>query len=133
MLYIKIIKNDTVIAVEAHSTPVYVYKQPNGVLVRCSQVKAQGILSVDGSVVYQLEGKEQIGENALLASVITTTEYLTLVETLDDIPEEDTDGDIDTPTDDPSGDKVMTTTEMRERILALEEELAATKIILGVD
>lgn len=132
MLYIKIIKNETVIAVEAHTSPVYVHKQPNGVLVRCSELKAQGILSVDGSVVYQLDGKEQLDNISLIASVITTTEYLNLVESLDELPSEDTEPDAGTE-DNTSSEPVMTTTEMRERILALEEELAATKILLGVE
>lgn len=132
MLYIKIIKNETVIAVEAHTSPVYVHKQSNGVLVRCSELKAQGILSVDGSVVYQLDGKEQLDNVSLVASVITTTEYLNLVESLDELPSEDVEPDVGTE-DNTSSEPVMTTTEMRERILALEEELAATKILLGVE
>lgn len=70
------------VAVEAHPSPVYVYKQANGVLVRCTERKAQGILSIDGGTVYQLYEKEVLGNATMTAMVITTTEYLSLVNEL---------------------------------------------------
>ncbi len=132
-LYIKVLKDDTIIAVEAHPSPVYVYKQENGVLVRCTQRKAQGILSIDGSTVYQLFEKTPLGNATLTAMVITTTEYQQLVDTLDEPPEAG--GESGGETENPGGEEtpVMTTAEMRQRILTLEEELAATKVLLGVE
>ena len=91
MIYIKVLKDDTVVAVEAHPSPVYVYKQANGVLVRCTERKAQGILSIDGGTVYQLYEKEALENATMTAMVITTTEYLSLVDTLDKEDTEDTD------------------------------------------
>ena len=129
MLYIKIMKNDTVIAVEAHPKPVYVHKQPNGTVVACSERKAQGILSVDASVIYQLEGKEPLEGTTLTAAPITTAEYLSLVESLDELPEESPEEPTEPGTED-EGEKVMTTTQMRERILDLETNLETSNEFL---
>lgn len=124
MVYFKIVKNDTIIAVEAHPTPVYVYKQRNGVVIRCSAYYAQGILSIDGSTIYQLEDKPVLDDNLLIATKITTAEYLNLVDTLDELPEEEVESDTEIENE-PAGEKVMTTVEMRARILELEAELEA--------
>lgn len=132
MIYLKVIKHDTIIAVEAHPIPIYVYKQRNGVVIRCSAYYAQGILSIDGSTIYQLEDKPVLDDNLLVATKITTAEYLNLVDTLDELPEEEVEPDTEIENE-PAGEKVMTTAEMREKILVLEEELAATKILLGVE
>lgn len=130
MLYIKVIKDETVIAVEAHSSPVYVYKQPNGVLVRCTKRKSQGILSVDGSTIYQLVGKEALENVTLIAEVITTTEYHNLVDTLEQEDIEDTTPEVP---EDVVEEEVLTRAELTAKVVALEEELTATKILLGVE
>ena len=130
MLYIKVIKDDVVTAVEAHPTPVYVYKQSNGVLVRCTERKAQGILSLDGSTIYQLYDKEPLPNAPILAMVITTTEYLTLVDTL--VQEDPEDIAPATP-EDVTPEEVLTRAELTAKVTALEEELAAAKILLGVE
>lgn len=129
-LYIKVLKDDTTIAAEAHPDPVYVYKQTNGVIVRCSERKAQGILSVDGSTIYQLDGKEALENTTLTAVIITTTEYLVLVEELDKEDTEDTEPEI--PEDVPE-EEVLTRAQLTAKVATLEEELAATKILLGVE
>ena len=118
------------IAVEAHPAPVYVYKQGNGVLVRCSEKKAQGILSIDGSTVYQLYDKEALENATMTAMVITTTEYLTLVDELEKEDTEDTEPEIP---DDTAEEEVLTRAQLTAKVAALEEELAATKVLLGVE
>lgn len=127
MIYIKVLKDDAVVAVEAHPSPVYVYKQANGVLVRCTERKAQGILSIDGSTVYQLYEKEALANATMTAMVITTTEYLSLVDTLD---KEDTEPEIP---EDTTEEEVLTRAELTAKVAALKEELAATKVLLGVE
>lgn len=115
---------------EAHPSPVYVYKQDNGVLVRCTERKAQGILSIDGGTVYQLYEKEALANATMTAMVITTTEYLSLVDTLDKEDTEDTEPVV--PEDTPE-EEVLTRAELTAKVAALEEELAATKVLLGVE
>ena len=130
MIYIKVLKDDTVVAVEAHPSPVYVYKQANGVLVRCTERKAQGILSIDGGTVYQLYEKEALANATMTAMVITTTEYLSLVDTLDKEDTEDTDPVVP---EDTTEEEVLTRAELTAKVTALETELAAAKIMLGVE
>lgn len=130
MIYIKVLKDDTVVAVEAHPSPVYVYKQANGVLVRCTERKAQGILSIDGGTVYQLYEKEALENATMTAMVITTTEYLSLVDTLDKEDTEDTDPVVP---EDTTEEEVLTRAELTAKVTALETELAAAKILLGVE
>lgn len=130
MIYIKVLKDDTVVAVEAHPSPVYVYKQANGVLVRCTERKAQGILSIDGGTVYQLYEKEALANATMTAMVITTTEYLSLVDTLD---KEDTEDSEPVVPEDTTEEEVLTRAELTAKVSALETELAAAKILLGVE
>ena len=130
MIYIKVLKDDTVVAVEAHPSHVYVYKQANGVLVRCTERKAQGILSIDGGTVYQLYEKEALANATMTAMVITTTEYLSLVDTLDNEDTEDTDPVVP---EDTTEEEVLTRAELTAKVTALETELAAAKILLGVE
>lgn len=130
MIYIKVLKDDTVVAVEAHPSPVYVYKQANGVLVRCTERKAQGILSIDGGTVYQLYEKEALENATMTAMVITTTEYLSLVDTLDKEDTEDTDPVVP---EDTTEEEVLTRAQLTAKVTALETELAAAKILLGVE
>ena len=118
------------VAVEAHPSPVYVYKQANGVLVRCTERKAQGILSIDGGTVYQLHEKEALENATMTAMVITTTEYLSLVDTLDKEDTEDTDPVVP---EDTTEEEVLTRAQLTAKVTALETELAAAKILLGVE
>lgn len=130
MLYIKVLQDDKIVAVEAHSNPIYVRKQANGVNVRCNEVHAQGLLSVDGSVIYQLPDTEIISDANLVAEIITTTEYLNLVDSLEVPDVEDTDPVIP---EDSEGEVILTRAELTQRVSELEEQLAATKILLGVE
>ena len=102
---------------------------PNGVLVRCTERKAQGILSIDGGTVYQLHEKETL-ENATMTAMVITTEYLSLVDTLDKEDIEDTDPVVP---EDTTEEEVLTRAELTAKVTALETELAAAKILLGVE
>lgn len=129
-IYIKILKDDVVVAVEAHPVPVYVHRQANGVLVRCTERKAQGILSIDGSTVYQLYEKEALANATMTAVAITTTEYLSLVDTLD---KEDTENTNPVIPEDTPKEEVLTRAELTAKVTALETELAVAKVLLGVE
>lgn len=88
--------------------------------------KAQGILSIDGGTVYQLYEKEALENATMTAMVITTTEYLSLVDTLEDT--EDTDPVV---SEDTTEEEVLTRAQLTAKVTALETELAAAKILLG--
>lgn len=133
MKYIKVYGTDgTIVAAEAIEAPAYVrLQEKNGFMVRCAELKAQGILSADGGTIYQLEGKDPLEGKNLTAVFIDVTEYTVLSETLgsDDTTEDGT-------TEDQTNEgttSVMSRAEMATRIIALEEQLAAAKILLGVE
>lgn len=133
MVYLKALKDDTVIAAEAHSDPVYIHKLPNGTIVRGSVVRAQGILSLDGSVIYQFDGAADLGiEGAPVAQIIYQPEYEELAAQLagegPDDPE-DTEPEVPEGTDE---ETILTRAELTAKVAELEEELLAAKILLGV-
>ena len=138
MKYIKVYGTDgTIVAAEAIEAPAYVrLQEKNGFMVRCAELKAQGILSADGGTIYQLEGKDPLEGKTLTAVFIDVTEYTVLSETLgsDDTTEDDTteDGATEDQTNEGTT-SVMSRAEMATRIIALEEQLAAAKILLGVE
>lgn len=133
MLYIKILDTDgNAASIEALENPVYVYTQPkNGLVVRCSSVRAQGVLDKTGSVIYQLQGKETIDRAVATAVIITTAEYYELEATLgtEEDPE-DTNPEIP---EDTTEEEVLTRAELTAKVSELEEQLAAAKILLGVE
>ena len=133
MKYIKVYGTDgTIVAAEAIEAPAYVrLQEKNGFMVRCAELKAQGILSADGGTIYQLEGKDPLEGKTLTAVFIDVTEYTVLSETLgsDDTTE---DGATEDQTNEGTT-SVMSRAEMATRIIALEEQLAAAKILLGVE
>lgn len=140
MRYIKILGADgSVVAAEAIETPVYVrVQEKNGLIVRCPEMNALGILSADGGTIYQLEGKAPLDGKDMTAIFIDVTEYTVLSENLgaSDGDDEDNGDDAGGETageDQPTGGTVMTRAEMSARIIALEDELKAAKIMLGVE
>lgn len=140
MRYIKILGADgSVVAAEAIETPVYVrVQEKNGLIVRCPEMNALGILSADGGTIYQLEGKAPLDGKDMTAIFIDVTEYTVLSESLgaSDGDDEDNGDDAGGETageDQPTGGTVMTRAEMSARIIALEDELKAAKIMLGVE
>lgn len=131
MVYIKVMQGDTVVTAEAHETPVYVCRQKNGIIKRCTEQSAQGILSLDGSTIYQLEGKDSLNlDNGYTADFTYMTVY---EEIIAGITEEDTeDINPDVPEDTPE-EEILTRAELTAKVKALEEELLAAKILLGVE
>ena len=131
MVYIKVMQGDTVITAEAHENPVFVCRQKNGIIKRCTEQQAQGILSLDGSTIYQLDGKDSLNlDNGYTAEFTYMTVY---EEILAGITEEDTeDINPDVPEDTPE-EEILTRAELTAKVKALEEELLAAKILLGVE
>ena len=132
MVYIKVMQGDTVVTAEAHENPVYVCRQKNGIIKRCTEQSAQGILSLDGSTIYQLESsKDSLNlDNGYTADFTYMTVY---EEIIAGITEEDTeDINPDVPEDTPE-EEILTRAELTAKVKALEEELLAAKILLGVE
>jgi len=135
MIYIKILDNENVItSIEAIDIPVYVYKHPkNGKVLRCVQPLGQGIISSDGKSIYQLDGKDHIDRAVATAIIITEAEYLESLSTLnkdENADIEDTEPEI---SENIPEEKILTRAELTVKLLELEEQLAATKILLGVE
>lgn len=131
MVYIKVMQGDTVITAEAHETPVYVCRQKNGIIKRCIEQSAQGILSLDGSTIYQLEGKDSLNlDNGYTADFTYMTVYEEIIAGITEEDTEDTNPDV--PEDTPE-EEILTRAELTAKVKALEEELLAAKILLGVE
>lgn len=131
MVYIKVMQGDTVVTAEAHETPVYVCRQKNGIIKRCTEQSAQGILSLDGSTIYQLEGKDSLNlDNGYTADFTYMTVYEEIIAGITEEDTEDTNPDV--PEDTPE-EKILTRAELTAKVKALEEELLAAKILLGVE
>ena len=109
--------NGEIIGAEAHEEPAFVYRQRNGVVVNCEERKAMGICSADGSVLYDLYGKESIGEEAVaVAEEIYWDEYNSIVHELPD--PEDTEPEIP---DDTPEEKILTRKELTDKVEMLEK------------
>ena len=124
-IYIKIMDDTgTVVAVEALTPPVYVYKQPsNGEIVRCIDTLGQGVLDAEGANIYQLYGKEPVDRAVATAMVITTAEYdelLLSLGTSEDEDEEYTDPEVPDGTD---ATQIMTRAELTEKVNELGEAM----------
>lgn len=124
----KIVLNTTV--VDAQKTLNYVYWQvKNHLLLVGRSDFANGIVSSDGSTVWHLDGYPEFPEGSyetVKAVEITDEEYEELVKQLEL-------GTVEEPEDPGAGETVMSAQEMRSKILTLEDELAAAKILLGVE
>lgn len=131
MVYIKVMQGDTLVAAEAHDSPAYVRRQTkNNLIVRCSEQNAQGILSLDGSTVYQLDGKASLGlEDGCTAYYIYMTDYEAIIAGMENTDEEDTNPDVP---EDTTEAEILTRAELTAKVLSLEEQLEAAKILLGV-
>ena len=124
----KIVLNTTV--VDAQKNLNYVYWQvKNHLLLVGRSDLANGIVSSDGITVWHLDGYPEFPEGSyetVKAVEITDEEYEELVKQLEL-------GTVEEPEDTGTGETVMSAQEMRSKILTLEDELAATKILLGVE
>lgn len=119
--------NGEIIGAEAHEEPEFVYRQGNGIVVFCEERKAQGLCAADGSVLYDLYGKETLGEDAAAVAVeIHWDEYNSIVHELPD--PEDEEPEIP---DDPDGDgkNPMTRAELTEEVAALKK---ANAMLIGM-
>ena len=124
----KIVLNTT--AVDAQSKLNYVYWQvKNHLLLVGRSDFANGIVSSDGSTVWHLDGYPEFPDGSyetVKAVEITDEEYEELVKQLEL-------GTVEEPEDPDTGETVMSVQEMRSKSLTLEDELAAAKILLGVE
>lgn len=130
MVYVKVMQGDTVTA-EAHDSPAFICRQVrNNLMVRCSEQNAQGILSLDGSTIYQLDGKTSLSlENGYVAYIISVVDYESIIADLEDTDEEDINPEVP---EDTTEEKILTRAELTAKVAELEEQLAAAKILLGV-
>ena len=108
----------------ALASPVYVHRQSNGLVVRIdSPAAAQGIVSPDGSQIWQLAGRPTLGEGYAVVEEITMAEYDEWA-SLQNQPEppdpEDTDPVIPEDTD---PETVLTRAELTEKVGELDEAL----------
>ena len=125
-IYIKVLDDSgNAASVEELTNPVYVYKQPNnGLIVRCIDTLAQGVLDAKGEKIYQLEGKEAIDRASATAVIITTAEYEELAATLGtDTGEDPEDTDPAVPED--SEEEPMTRAELTAAVNQLSADQAA--------
>lgn len=124
----KILLNTTVVDVQKELNYVY-WQVKNHLLLVGRSDFANGIVSSDGSTVWHLDGYPEFPEGSyetVRAVEITDKEYEELVKQLEL-------GTVEEPEDPGVGETVMSAQEMRSKILTLEDELAAAKILLGVE
>ena len=127
MLYIKVTKGDTVTA-EAIENPVYIRTQTkNNILVICPEQYAKGILSKDGSAIYQLADRDDIGGDRPTAEIIYQADYEQIMAGVRD-PEDDD----PTPLPDEPDAEILTRAQLTAKVAELEDQLSAAKILLGV-
>lgn len=136
MTYFKIQEaNSTLVALEAIEQPTYVKLTPNNTIICCVEHDAQGVVSLDQSKIYNLLDKEPIPSAVHIAIKITESEYEELLSRGPDTTDQDQNEDPEdsTPEIHDSTNYVMTREELTKEVSALKDELAAAKILLGVD
>lgn len=138
-MYYKVIRDNEVVDV-INSLRYVRHNHRNGIILSCRKEQGQGILSYDGSTIYQLADKNSLGDNYDVVSLveIDEAEFKRLRDLLDGVeteePESPDDGSQETPETPPEEPELpMSVAEMRVKIKELEEQLAATKILLGVE
>lgn len=126
--YIKLFSQDNpdvILGVEKLNEPVFIkFQEKHQCLLICPEKEAQGVMSANGGVKYQLENKQSIpsDEDLLVASFIDEIDYETLSVSFDD-PKEDVPDEIE----DNEKESYMTAAQMRLRIKELTEELSKEK------
>ena len=132
MRYFIVQQGSDIITAEKFEKPTFVYRQKNGMIVACSERLAQGILSEDGSTIYQLHGKDSLNlENEILAIETVMTEYDNVVAGIifEDI--EDTQPVVP---EDTTEEKILTRAELTAEVNSLKQELQQIKTqTLGVE
>ncbi len=122
------------------------WQEKNRVMVSCEPEKAQFIRSYDGETIWRVAWLNPAPQEAgsyetVEAALIDRQEFLDLRAQLDEgetvpepepiVPEPEPEPEPDP--EQPEEEKPMTVAEMRAKILQLEEELLAAKILLGVN
>ena len=120
MVYLKKIR-DPQLCYELEN-PLYVRKQKNGVIVLCDSLTlAQGILSPEGDVIWQLADRASLGGEYEEVQIITEAEYfawLTCGE--EDSDPEDTEPQIP---ENVAPETILTRAELTEKVNDLEEAI----------
>ena len=124
-IYIKVLDNaGKAASVEALTPPVYVCKQSsNGLIVRCIDTLAQGVLDSAGGKIYQLEGREPIDRAVATAVIITTAEYEELMATLGTGSTPDPEDTVPEVPEDTDKTTIMTRAELTEKVNELDEAI----------
>lgn len=123
MVYLKAMTTDnTVVAVEELEWPVFV-KRVRSRLVRCEQVHGEGIVSKDGTTIYQIVGKPDIGAEGehLGAVFIAQDEYNLLKQQFDNEDPEDEAPEVPEGTEE---DEILTRAELTAKVNELTEQNA---------
>jgi hypothetical protein len=92
MRYFKVMNSaGEIVAVEQHENPTYFrWQVRNSIKILCSETLAQGVVSLDGSTVYQLEGRDALPlKDLLTAAMISQVDYEALLNEVED-PEDST-------------------------------------------
>lgn len=142
MSYFKIIRDGNVI----DAGEIFLkWQAKNRILVSCPPDEAQFVMSHDGETIWRVAWLNPAPGEAgnyetIEAAMIERQEYLDLRAVLDEgevvpepepvIPEPEPEPDPDP--EQPEQEKPMTVAQMRAKIIQLEEELQAAKILLGV-
>lgn len=121
MRYFKVMNSTgEIVAVEQHENPAYVrWQVRNSLKILCSETLAQGIVSLDGSTVYQLEGRDALPLEGLLTAVmISQVDYEALINQVAD--PEDSSPAIP---EDTNATAVMTRAQLTEKVNELSEAI----------
>lgn len=120
MIWIKVMDGEKLIAAEAHEKPQFVRRQSNGAIILCDEAFAQGIVSEDGTVIYQMDGKASLGiDGCYTAYQIYGTEYDALIREVPDIEDDAPELPPDAPEE-----KILTRAELTARVQELEAQNA---------
>ncbi len=132
MIYLKFTatEEERYLAVEH---PVYVMRQANGIAVRTDKgKKAQGLLDPTGQELWQIYGREPLGDTCATVELVSREEFEAHL-IPEELPQEDPE---DTEPDIPEGieeSEILTRAELTERVRLLEEELAKAMALLYPD
>lgn len=124
MLYLKHFEKDGMLKMVSIPKPIYVRRQSNGMIVTCPWGKGvQGVLSPDGSEIWQLKDREPLSQEYLIVEPVTMAEYdeweALQNQTLQPDPE-DTDPVIP---ENVEAETVMTRAELTAKVMELDEAM----------
>ena len=104
--------------------PVYVRKQSNGILIRCdSPTLAQGVVSPDGSEIYRIWGRGDLGGDYGLIDPITQGEYEEYLTSLEPVLEPDPEDREPVVPEEMEPESILTRAELTEKVHDLEEAM----------